>query len=260
MKPPILKHLFDLDHFFELTPDLVCIAGFDGYFRKINQAVSDTLGYTNEELMARPISSLVHADDKGVTAQTRNDIIIRDNKPLVNFENRYITKQGNIVWLCWTSTPVEKEQLVFAIAKNVTVRKRLEEQRRIADVISHSSLSKKTNGTETQSKYSEADQAWLSEFEALVRKYTTGIVFTINMLSHELAMSERQLFRRIKSILGVTPNQYIRVIRLQLAMEAIESGKFRTVAEISYAAGFETPWYFSKLFKDVYDVNVGELL
>ena len=251
-----LKDLFDLDYFFELTPDLLCIAGYDGYFRKINPAVSKTLEYTNEELMSRLISSFVHEDDRAITAKTRNETIIRDNQPLMNFENRYITKSGKIVWLAWTSTPIESEQLVFAIAKNITPRKKLEEQQRIAGILTNSDLQKRTIETD----YSEADQAWLSEFELLVRQYASGFGLNLNMLSNELAISERQLFRRIKMIMGITPNQYIRVIRLQLAKEAIKSGKFRTVAEISYAVGFETPGYFSKIFKEIYAIDVKELL
>lgn len=251
-----LKDLFDLDYFFELTPDLLCIAGYDGYFRKINPAVSKTLEYTNEELMSRLISSFVHEDDRAITAKTRNETIIRDNQPLMNFENRYITKSGKIVWLAWTSTPIESEQLVFAIAKNITPRKKLEEQQRIAGILTNSDLQKRTIETD----YSEADQAWLSEFELLVRQYASGFGLNLNMLSNQLAISERQLFRRIKTIMGITPNQYIRVIRLQLAKEAIKSGKFRTVAEISYAVGFETPGYFSKIFKEIYAIDVKELL
>ncbi len=260
MNIPTLKDTFDLDLFFNLTPDLVCIAGYDGFFKKINAAVSKTLEYTDEELMGRLISSFVHEDDRAITAKTRNQIIIRDNKPLIDFENRYITKSGKIVWLAWTSIPIESDQLVFAIAKNITARKKLEEQKRIADILSKSALKNKLATSETEEQYSMADQLWLSKFEVLVRKYATGFDLNILMLSNELAVSERQLFRRIKTIMGVTPNQYIRIIRLQLAAEAIESGKFRTVAEISYAAGFETPGYFSKLFKEIYDVNVKELL
>jgi len=258
MKLSSLKELFDLDYFFEITPDLLCIAGYDGYFRKINPAVSKTLEFTEEELMSRLISSFVHDEDKAATARTRNEIIIRDNEPLLNFENRYITKSGKIVWLTWTSTPIESEQLVFAIAKNITPRKEFEEKQRIAAILANTDVN--TEGADVQTAYSEADQAWLYEFEAAVRKYATGHGLNLHMLSNELAISERQLFRRIKTIMGITPNQYIRVIRLQLAMEAIKSGKFRTVAEISYAAGFETPGYFSKVFKEIYAVNIRDLL
>ncbi len=51
---------FNLELFFELSPDLLCVAGYDGYFKKINPTVSKTLGYTDEELFARPIDDFVH--------------------------------------------------------------------------------------------------------------------------------------------------------------------------------------------------------
>ena len=249
-------YFFDLEYFFELSPDLLCIAGFDGYFKKINPAVSKTLGYTPEELMAKPINSFVHPQDQKLTASKRD--LIRKSVPLLHFDNRYITKKGDVVWLTWTSMPIESEQVVFAIAKNITYRKKLEEYHRISALLSPHD--KKENSGGADLIYSPADQAWLSEFEMLVRKLTGKIDLNIRRLSNELAMSERQLFRRIKHIMGITPNQYVRAIRLRMAMEAIEHGKCRTVSEIAYIAGFDTPAYFSKIFKEVYGVEVTTLI
>jgi len=246
------KNSFDLEKFFELSPDLLCIAGYDGYFKKINAAVSKTLGYTKEELFEKLIIDFVHIDDREETLRTRK--LIRNNDPLLRFENRYITKNNEIVWLTWTSMTIESEKVIFAIAKDITYRKKLEEYRRIADILNNSSQGGPGD------EYSAADQVWLSEFEKLVKKYTGKIDLNINMLSSEMAMSERQLFRRTKAIMGVTPNQYIRIIRLQIAMEAIKTGKYRTVSEIAHLAGFETPAYFNKLFKEIYSFDVGELL
>ncbi|MDF3077589.1 MAG: sensor histidine kinase [Sphingobacteriaceae bacterium] len=118
---------FQLDHFFELTHDLFCIAGYDGYFKKINPAVSKLLGYTEAELFERPIAEFIHPEDRHITAKNREQLT--RNKPLLNFENRYVTKAGNIVWLSWTSMPVDNEQLVYAIAKDITYKKHLEEER-----------------------------------------------------------------------------------------------------------------------------------
>ncbi len=118
---------FKYELFFELSPDLLCIAGYDGYFKKINAAVSKLLGYTMDELYARPINDFVHCADKRSTQQAR--IELTKSKPLYNFENRYVKKNGEIVWLSWTSLPVESDQLVFAIAKDITHTKRLEADR-----------------------------------------------------------------------------------------------------------------------------------
>jgi len=118
---------FKYELFFELSPDLLCIAGYDGYFKKINPAVSKLLGYTMEELYSRPINDFVHCADKRSTQQAREQLT--KSKPLFNFENRYVKKSGEIVWLSWTSLPVESDQLVFAIAKDITHNKRLEADR-----------------------------------------------------------------------------------------------------------------------------------
>ncbi|RWY49387.1 PAS domain-containing sensor histidine kinase [Mucilaginibacter gilvus] len=118
---------YNLELFFELSPDLLCIAGYDGFFKRINPTVANTLGYSNEELFASPINSFVHPDDQQLTASSRQNLT--KNVPLLNFENRYLTKTGEVVWLSWTSMPIENERLVFAIAKNITHKKKQEEAR-----------------------------------------------------------------------------------------------------------------------------------
>lgn len=118
---------YKFEHFFELSADLCCIAGFDGYFKRINPSVSKLLGYTNEELFSRPINDFVYHEDKEITNKVRQELT--RNNPLLNFENRYVTKTGEIVWLSWTSMPVYDDQLIFAIAKNITHKKKLEEER-----------------------------------------------------------------------------------------------------------------------------------
>ncbi|MFZ6663241.1 PAS domain-containing sensor histidine kinase [Peijinzhouia sedimentorum] len=123
----------DLDLFFELSPDLMCIAGFDGYFKKVNSSFINMIGYTWAELKARPINEYIHPEDRILTSQFRNEI--KKGVPLINFENRYITKSGEVVWLAWTSMPYERSELVYAIAKNVTHKKKLEQDRNI--ILSH---------------------------------------------------------------------------------------------------------------------------
>lgn len=118
---------FNYELFFNLTPDLLCIAGFDGYFKKVNPAVLQVLGYSEDELFSRPINDFIHPEDQLTTQKYREQLHVF--KPLLNFENRYLSKSGEIIWLSWTSMPVQDQQLVFAIAKNITYKKRLEEDR-----------------------------------------------------------------------------------------------------------------------------------
>lgn len=118
---------FNFELFFELSPDLLCIAGYDGYFKRINPSVSNLLGYSMEELYSTPIQNFIYHEDRNITSQTRTTIT--KSKPLINFENRYITKSGEMVWLSWTSLKVESDQLIFAIAKNITHQKKVETER-----------------------------------------------------------------------------------------------------------------------------------
>ncbi len=128
---------YQVEAFFELTPDFVCIAGKDGYFKNINHAVVNGLGYTKEELMASPISAFMHPDDVQHTIERRNDLF--KGNALLNFENRYITKQGEVVWLQWTSTYFSEWEIVFAIAKNITPRK-IAEQKAAEEFVAVKSL------------------------------------------------------------------------------------------------------------------------
>jgi PAS domain S-box len=121
---PLLNLELEMFTFFEMTPDLVCIAGRDGYFRKVNPAVINKLGYTQEELFARPIFSFLHPDDLPSTSQTREEMF--NGKALLNFQNRYITKQGKIIWLEWTSIYFADKEIVFALAKDISERKQID--------------------------------------------------------------------------------------------------------------------------------------
>lgn len=117
---------FKVSAFFEMTPDLVCIAGKDGFLKKVNAAVIDKLGYTEEELLANPIDSFIYPADKDLTRNQRAELL--NGKVLLNFENRYVKKTGEIIWLEWTSIYFSDDEIVFAIAKDVTQRKQMEQE------------------------------------------------------------------------------------------------------------------------------------
>ncbi|MEX1013590.1 MAG: PAS domain-containing sensor histidine kinase [Candidatus Paceibacterota bacterium] len=118
---------FDYKRFFDLSPDLLCIAGYDGYFKKINPAVSKLLGYSEEELYSTPIDDFVHPDDQKLTSDTRENM--KKSNPLFYHENRYLKNDGEYIWLAWTAMPIENEKLIFAVAKEITHKKILEKER-----------------------------------------------------------------------------------------------------------------------------------
>ncbi|WP_158974183.1 PAS domain-containing sensor histidine kinase [Cellulophaga sp. L1A9] len=120
---------YSLEPFFEVSRDLLCIAGYDGYFKKINPALINLLEYSKEELLSRKISDFIYEEDRLRTASNRKNL--KKSLPLLNFENRYVSKSGNIIWLDWTAIPLPDERLIYAIAKNITYKKKLESERAV---------------------------------------------------------------------------------------------------------------------------------
>lgn len=120
---------YKLDNFFELSPNLLCITGYDGYFKKINPAATKLLGYSNDELLSKPINEFVYFEDQDITSKTWDNL--KKNNPLLNFENRYLTKDGEIIWLSWTAISIESDKIAYAIAKNITHKKSFERERNL---------------------------------------------------------------------------------------------------------------------------------
>jgi PAS domain S-box-containing protein len=114
----------ELNQLFEFAPDIVCIAGTDGYYKKVNPALTKVLGYTPAELLAHPVSHFIHPEDVGKTVQQIEEL--KKGNPTIYFENRYITKAGVIKWLAWTATPPSREGLVFSVGKDISDKKELE--------------------------------------------------------------------------------------------------------------------------------------
>jgi PAS domain S-box-containing protein len=115
-----------LERFFTMSGDLLCIAGFDGYFTRLNESWYRTLGYTTSELTSRPLIDFVHQEDREAT-KTMFAGLMR-GIPVQAFENRYRCKDGSYRWLSWTATPKPDERLVYAVVHDATTRKRLEHQ------------------------------------------------------------------------------------------------------------------------------------
>ena len=114
-----------LKRIFSLSPDIICLASHEGYFKKINPAMIDLLGYSEEELLSQPYIQFVHPEDINATVEVKESLV-RGN-PVHLFKNRYITKSGNIKWISWISTPYSGEEMVLAIGRDITEQKALEE-------------------------------------------------------------------------------------------------------------------------------------
>jgi PAS domain S-box-containing protein len=121
------------DRLFEFSLDLLGIVGLDGYFKRVNPAFEETLGYSSEELLAKPFIQFVHPEDRAATMSELEGL--GRGVRTVYFENRYLRKDGSQVWLEWKAVPVVEEDLIYATARDVTKRKQAEEALRRRDAI-----------------------------------------------------------------------------------------------------------------------------
>ena len=109
----------DVEQFFNLGLDMLCIAGVDGVFKKVNRAFTETLGYTTEELCSQPFASYIHPGDVERTAAVMR--ALSDGQYISDFENRYRCKDGSYRTISWKCSPVG--ELIYASARDVTVER-----------------------------------------------------------------------------------------------------------------------------------------
>jgi PAS domain S-box-containing protein len=116
------RDLHDYSNLFLTSVDMVCVAGTDGYFKRINPAFSEILGWTKEELMSKPFTDFIHPDDVAITYEE----VVKLSKGIktVNFTNRYRKKNGEYLILDWVSNPDNYTGNIYAIGRDITEKKR----------------------------------------------------------------------------------------------------------------------------------------
>jgi PAS domain S-box-containing protein len=116
-----------LDRYFEVSIDMLCQLGFDGYFKRLNPAWERTLGFTIEELKSRPFIEFVHPEDRERTLD--QNARVRAGDQAVGFENRYLCKDGSYRWLLWNAAAEFGERTIYSVARDITAHKHAEEER-----------------------------------------------------------------------------------------------------------------------------------
>jgi PAS domain S-box-containing protein len=135
----VLQSETEFERLFDLSRDLFCIAGFDGYFKRVNPAFERTLGYSSPELLTRPFLEFVHPDD----LQASRDVLadLQRGEDVIGFVNRVISADGSVRWLEWNTRSTPDEGVVYGVARDVTDRRRadadLREARQVVEASTH---------------------------------------------------------------------------------------------------------------------------
>jgi PAS domain S-box-containing protein len=114
----------DLREFLDLSIDMLCIAGIDGFFKHLNPAWEKTLGYSKEELLSHPYVDFVHPEDRDATIAEASSLAA--GRDTFIFENRYRCKDGSYKWLRWTGGVRAEKGVIYASARDISPRKREE--------------------------------------------------------------------------------------------------------------------------------------
>ena len=109
------------DRLFNFSMDMMCIVGFDGYFKQVNPAWDYSLGWTQDDIAAKPYIEFVHPEDKETTISMHSSLLKGDK--VAYFENRFRRKDGSYRWLSWTFAPLTEEERFFAVARDITWQK-----------------------------------------------------------------------------------------------------------------------------------------
>jgi two-component system sensor histidine kinase/response regulator len=120
----------EFSRLFEFALDMLCVAGFDGYFKLVNPAWERVLGYTFDELTSRPWLDFVHPDDVEATIREGNNA--RSGVQVVRFRNRYRARDGSYKWFSWMAKPDVKRKAIYCVAKDISENKRIEEELELA--------------------------------------------------------------------------------------------------------------------------------
>lgn len=113
----------NINHFLDLSSSLLCIVGFDGYFKHLSPAWEQLLGYSLKILRSKPYLNFVHADDIEST-RAEAERLIENQIETLAFENRYRCKNGTYIWLKWNVVVKKEHTLMYCVAHDITSLKK----------------------------------------------------------------------------------------------------------------------------------------
>jgi PAS domain S-box-containing protein len=204
----------EADRLFQMGLDPICIATLDGYFKRVNPAFEELLGYPEETLLSRPFLDFIHPDDR---ESTHNEIgKLSEGAKTLKFENRYRRVDGSYLWFQWNAIPFLEEGLIYAIARDVSDLKEREAE------LSRAKLE--------ADRANKAKGEFLANVSHEIRTPMNGIIgMTELALETDLTRQQREYLEMVQgSALAL-----LDVINSVLDLSKIEAGKLQ-IEEIDF--------------------------
>jgi len=199
----------DLEAFFVTAADMLAISDFDGHFIEMSNSWQEILGYSKEEIQSAPFMEFVHPADRDVTRETFAQAL--EGKSIRNFENRYKRKDGQYIWMSWTSmTDLESKQ-IRAAARDVTDIKSLNEKLNAALIDSNAAV--------------EAKNQFLAVMSHELRTPLNPIMGYAALIERK---AEDETHRRMAKAIQESGDRLLSLIEDILNLSSIESGLYRS--------------------------------
>jgi AraC-like DNA-binding protein len=213
----------------------------------MNQTTKNTaIDWTSPDILTQIVQNIKNPLDSIITAsqpntvdnKIQNEIIFSSSKQINDFMEE-ILKEINSKSVSLT---IQGRPEIFDIYESNT---------NVQDLCSNKINPKKVT---------KPDQDWLINLEKEIYSSINQNDMNLYELSYKMTVSERQLHRKIANLIHLTPNKYIRILRLHKAKQMIENYIQNSISQIAYAVGYNDAHYFSKLFSNQYNISPKELI
>src|SRR5713226_2824043 len=216
------------NRFINLSVDMFCIAGFDGFFKSLNPSFEKTLGFTAEELLAKPYLEFIHPDDRQATTVQAHRV---ETHEVLAFENRYLCKDGSYKWLLWNAVSVLEQEVIYAVARDITERKRDEaEKRKFAERLAVSNQELELRNREVE-RATHLKSKFLANMSHELRTPLNAIVGFSDLLAEQTAGELNDKQKRFVNHIKQGSAHLLQLINDILDLSKIEAGQLELRCE-----------------------------
>lgn len=193
------KKLESLSHYIDMLLDAICIVDKEGHFLFLSAGAERIFGYTREELLGKQMLDMVHPDDREATLNVVDDIMKGQEK--TDFENRYIRKDGQVVYLLWSAKWASNEEFRIAVARDISRSKRSEAIQAAVYAISEAAHHEES----LSALYKRIHQIMqtllpMSDFViALYEQETQNLTFAYSSINADIELLHEQLSQNLRA-------------------------------------------------------------
>lgn len=225
------------ERFFMQSPNLICICGFDGKFKRINPAVSKILGYATAELESGTILRLIRPSDRSMTMRAMYKLA--KGTPNLSIESHCVRADGTEVPILWNSTRSEDGSGFYATGHDITERKQAERELLAAKEAAESAMRAKSDFLATMSHEIRTPMNGVIGMNGLL--LDTSLTTEQREFSESVRNSAETLLTIINDILDFSKIEAGKLLFEELDFNLVETieGTLEMLAEKAQSKGIE---------------------